>query len=120
MLFIIEVLIAALVNDSFIRPFFGDVLVVILIYFFVRLFTNIKHVYAVPGVFIFSCFVEISQYFNLLSHLNLQDNKFAGIIMGTTFNAMDFPAYFLGTLIILAPPIMMRFHKRKSKITSTR
>ena len=35
-LFIVEVVIAVFVNDQFIRPILGDVLVVILIFFFLR------------------------------------------------------------------------------------
>ena len=37
-LFIVETLIALFVRDAFIRPYMGDVLVVILIYCFVRIF----------------------------------------------------------------------------------
>ncbi|MCW5910752.1 MAG: DUF2809 domain-containing protein [Cyclobacteriaceae bacterium] len=40
-IFIAEVLIALFVHDSFIRPYVGDVLVVILIYCFVKSFIDL-------------------------------------------------------------------------------
>lgn len=38
MIFCIEVLIALYVRDSFVRPYMGDALVVVLVYSFVRIF----------------------------------------------------------------------------------
>lgn len=40
--FIIEVLIALFINDKFIRPYVGDILVVVLIYCFIRSFVGIE------------------------------------------------------------------------------
>ena len=111
-IFLIEVTIALFVNDSFIRPIFGDVLVVILIYFFVRMVTNIDHLPAILGVFIFSCLVEITQFFHLISYLKLQDSKLVQTVLGTTFNVMDFFAYLVGALLILILPVVFRFLKK--------
>ncbi|WP_257236683.1 DUF2809 domain-containing protein [Nostoc sp. 'Peltigera malacea cyanobiont' DB3992] len=61
-LFLIEICIAVFVNDSFIRPFIGDVLVVILIYCFVKTFWNIHSSIAALSVLAFSCAIEILQY----------------------------------------------------------
>ena len=44
-LLIIEVLIALFVHDAFIRPYIGDVLVVIVIYTFVRIFIQERFVF---------------------------------------------------------------------------
>ena len=41
-IFLVEFLIARYVHDSFIRPYVGDVLVVILLYTFVRIFVPEK------------------------------------------------------------------------------
>ncbi|MEJ2544658.1 MAG: DUF2809 domain-containing protein [Calditrichaceae bacterium] len=112
-IFLIEVMIAAFVHDSFIRPIFGDVLVVILVYFFVRMVTNIDHIPAIIGVFIFACIVEFGQYFKLINYLQLQDNSLARTVLGTTFNVTDFFAYLAGALILFLSPVVFSIIKRK-------
>lgn len=63
LLFIVETLIAIYVHDQFIRPYLGDVLVVILIYCFVRSFLkNTCRPDAFVGVLLFSYFIELLQY----------------------------------------------------------
>ena len=101
--FTIEVLIAAFIDDSFIRPFVGDMLVVILLYFFVRMVAKFEHLQVLIGVLLFSYLVELAQYFNLIALLNLQDIKLARIIIGTTYDEMDLVAYSLGALILHLP-----------------
>lgn len=103
--FMIEVLIAVFIDDSLIRPFVGDVLVVILLYLFVRMVSKFEHLQVVIGVLLFSYLVELGQYFNLISLLNLQDIKLAKLIIGTTYDGMDLVAYSLGALILYLPTI---------------
>ncbi|MDR3056994.1 MAG: DUF2809 domain-containing protein, partial [Prevotella sp.] len=52
-IFLIEVLIALFVDDSFIRPYGGDILVVILIYYFLKSFIETKTIYLVVAVLLF-------------------------------------------------------------------
>jgi hypothetical protein len=103
LVFLIEVLIAVFLDDAFIRPFVGDVLVVILLYFFVRTLTKFEHLQVVIGVLLFSYLVELGQYFNLIAFLNLQDIKLARLVIGTTYDKMDLVAYSLGALILYFP-----------------
>lgn len=100
-LFIVEVLIALYVNDSFIRPYLGDVLVVILIYCFTRTFFNTPVLATTIGVLAFSFLVEILQYFQIVHHLGLQHNKLARIVIGTSFAWEDLIAYAVGSTLIL-------------------
>lgn len=111
-IFLIEITIALFINDSFVRPILGDVLVVVLMYFFVRMVTNIDHLPTVMGVFVFSCLVEIMQFFHLIDYLKLQDSKLAQTVLGTTFSVMDFFAYFTGALLILILPIVFRLMQK--------
>lgn len=99
--FIIEVLIAKYIHDSFIRPYLGDVLVVILIYFFVRSFLKKAEKSLPIYIFIFAVVVELLQFLNIVSALGLEDNKLARIVIGTTFDFRDIACYFVGTLILL-------------------
>ncbi|MCJ8209153.1 DUF2809 domain-containing protein [Mucilaginibacter sp. RS28] len=101
LLFFTEVLIAAYFHDAVIRPFGGDLLVVILIY------CSLKSVFKVPvlpaalGVLILAFFMEFMQYMNMLCWLGLEHNSFARLVMGSYFAWGDLVAYFLGFVAIL-------------------
>ena len=62
LLLAIEVLIALFVHDRFIRPYVGDVLVMMVMYTFVRIFVP-ERIKALPAyLFGFAAFVEGAQY----------------------------------------------------------
>lgn len=98
-IFLIEVLIAMFVNDSIIRPYGGDVLVVILIYYFIKSFIRTRTIYLVAGVLLFAYLVELSQYFHLVEMLGLQENKIMRTVMGHSFSWGDMLAYTIGGII---------------------
>ena len=109
LLFLIEVYIAIFIDDQLIRPFIGDVLVVILIYCFVRSFWKIHAKVVAIAVFGFACAIEGLQYLNLVDRLGLSQNKLVATILGTTFDWKDIFAYALGTVIILVWESRKRF-----------
>ncbi|WP_310485117.1 DUF2809 domain-containing protein [Chamaesiphon sp. VAR_48_metabat_403] len=100
-LFLVEVFIAVFINDSFIRPFIGDVLVVILIYCLVRTFWKTRYHTAALSVLAFACTIEILQYFKLVNFLGLEKYKIIAIAIGSTFDWKDIIAYILGTMTVL-------------------
>ncbi len=100
-LFLIELYIALYIKEPIIRHFFGDVLVVILIYTFIKSFFNFSVKSTAIGVLIFSYAIEIFQYFKGIELLGLQDNYLARLIIGTTFTWSDLIAYVLGYVLIL-------------------
>lgn len=100
-LFIIEVCIALFIQDRLIRPFVGDVLVVGLIYCFFRIFLNISYRKIALGVFLFACLIEVLQYFDYVALLQMENNRVISVILGRTFEWIDFIAYFTGFLIII-------------------
>ena len=101
--FATEVLIALYVEDDFVRPYLGDVLVVILMYCFVKSFLEIKVEIAALLVLLFAFFIEFCQYLNIVEHLNLRDNAIARTVLGTSFSWLDMLTYFIGiALVILA------------------
>ena len=100
-LFLTEVLIAKFVTQPFIRYWFGDFLVVIMIYYFVKTFVRTKPLYIAVFVLIFSFSIEFLQMSNLLEVMNLKNNKIANLILGNTFSVSDLLAYFLGIISIL-------------------
>ena len=95
----VEVFIGLFVHDGFVRPFIGDVLVVILIYTFIRIFIPEKVRLLPLYVFIFSVAVEVLQYLKIVEALGLQDNAFMSTIIGTSFDIRDILCYFVGCAI---------------------
>lgn len=100
LLLLIELFIALYVKDSIIRPWFGDVLVVILIYTFLRCFLKITYLKTIIIVGIFSFTIEFSQLFKLIELLGLENYQLAHWILGSSFNWWDFLAYALGLLLV--------------------
>lgn len=102
LLFAVEICIALFVHDGFIRPYLGDVLVVILIYCFVKTFVKVAVRKAALGVLLFSFGIEFLQYANIIEMLGLQDNKLARTVIGTSFAWEDLVAYAAGILLVIA------------------
>ncbi|MEO0984387.1 MAG: DUF2809 domain-containing protein [Cyanobacteria bacterium J06639_14] len=100
-LFLIEVWIAIFVKDDFIRPYVGDVLVVILIYTTVRTFFKVAILPTAIAVLLFAFGVEILQYFKIVEILGLESSTIARTVIGTTFVWEDLLAYTVGVLILL-------------------
>ncbi len=100
-LLIIEVIIALFVRDTIIRPYIGDILVVILMYTFIRGFIKKPIKYLPVYLFIFAFAVEIAQYFRIIDILNLHDNKLAATIVGTSFDIKDILCYLVGTIVLI-------------------
>lgn len=99
-LFAIEILIAKYVTQPFIRYWFGDFLVVIMIYYFLKSFIKTKPIYLSLFVLVFAFTIEFVQLTSLLDILNLRHNKVANLILGNTFSISDLVAYTLGTAAV--------------------
>ena len=97
----VEIFIALFVNDDFIRPFVGDVLVVVLIYCFLRIFLDFRYWKIALGVLILSFTIEILQYFDYVKRLGLEGNRILSAALGRTFAFEDFAAYFAGFLLVI-------------------
>jgi hypothetical protein len=100
-LFVIEVLIALFVRDNFVRPYFGDYLVVILMYCAIRTFIKAPVINIAIGVLLFSYLIEVLQYFRLVDRIGLQDNLVAKTVIGYGFEWKDILAYTLGIITVL-------------------
>ncbi len=99
-IFLIEVIIALYIKDKIIRPFVGDILVVIFIYYFIKAFINTKTINIAIFTLFFSFVVEILQYFNFVEMIGLGHNKAARIIIGTSFSWIDLLCYFVGFILL--------------------
>lgn len=116
-LFIIEAAIAIYIDDAFVRPYFGDLLVVILIYCAIKAFIDSALIKTALAVFIFACLIEVSQYYQLVQLLDLGGSPTATTVMGTFFSFVDILMYALGTLVIISAETY--FNKSRQNLKET-
>ncbi|RYZ94082.1 MAG: DUF2809 domain-containing protein [Sphingobacteriaceae bacterium] len=113
LLLIVEVLIAIYVHDNWVRPYAGDLLVVIMLYCLVKSLINATVIPAALSVLVFAYLVELSQYFHLVSLLRLENNSVARVVMGSSFSWIDILAYTLGILLVIGvEKTKLNTHKR--------
>ena len=104
----IEVCIALFINDSFIRPYVGDMLVTLLLCCLCRVIIPSKLHLLPLYVFAFAACVEIGQYFDLVALLGLADNRFLSVLMGRTFSWIDLLCYAVGCIAAWGLDIAIR------------
>ena len=107
-LLVVEVLIALFVHDSIIRPYLGDVLVVVVIYTFARIIIPERVAFLPLYIFVFAVVVEIFQLINVVDLLGLSDNRFFSILIGTVFDIKDIICYAVGCLILCGYEIIKK------------
>ena len=110
LLVLTEVFIALYVHDNFIRPYIGDILVVMVIYCAVRTVFPIKIKLLPLWVFLFAVFVEFLQYIGIVNILGLSENAFFRILIGSVFDWKDIMCYGTGCIILAVYEI---YQKRK-------
>ena len=105
----VEVCIALFVHDRFIRPYVGDVLVVVVLYAFLRILLPTGRPWLVWAVTAFACCVELGQAVGLVDLLGLGHIRFFRVLLGTTFDWADLGCYCVGGgLILLAEGLFSR------------
>ena len=98
-LLLIEVLIALFVHDSLIRPYAGDILVVAVVYFFLRILIPEKCVWLPAAVVVFAVVVEVSQYFRLAELLGIT-NPVLKVVLGAVYDTKDIVCYGIGCIFL--------------------
>ena len=102
LLFLVEIGIALFVQDSFVRPYLGDFLVVILMYCFIKAFLKLPVLLVALFVLVFSFGIELLQYFKSVEKLGLEKSAIARTVIGTSFSWIDLLTYIAGFSIVLA------------------
>ena len=113
-IFLLEVFIALFVHDKFIRPYVGDILVVVLVYFAVRIVIPQGCRFLPLYVFLFAFLVEVLQYFHLAEVLGVADNRFLRTILGTTFDVKDIVCYAVGGLAVALYECIKKYARSKA------
>ena len=103
----LEIAIAAFHFHPFIRGFVGDMLIVPLLYVFLRaLFYNLKRQTAIYAL-LFAYLIEAAQWIQLPRSLGLK-GTLIDLTLGNTFDPMDLIAYTLGFLLIIATETLFK------------
>lgn len=100
-LFCILVFIAVFVKDSIVRPFFGDTLAVIWLYFVLKTVINISGYRLSVVVLMIAYCVEVAQFFNIVTLLGISHIKIVRVVLGATFDLHDILAYTIGWVMIV-------------------
>ena len=100
LLFLVEVGIALWVDDAIIRPFFGDFLAVIVLFFLLKTFLVISDLNLAFASLSFAYFLEFLQYCNFLKLFDLEKYKIIAIVLGSSFDWRDIFAYTLGIFAV--------------------
>lgn len=100
-LLVLEVLIGLYIDDGFIRPYGGDILVVILLGCLFRSVFPKGRLWLSGGIFLFATGVEVAQYFDFVDWLGLGDIPFFRILLGTSFAWGDIWSYGVGCILLL-------------------
>jgi len=100
-IFFIEVCIAYFLKTGFIRHTFGDFLVIILLYCFLKSFINVRPFILSLIALGIAFIIEFLQLFPFLEILGLHENHYAKLILGNTFQISDLVAYIVGALTII-------------------
>ena len=110
LLLCVEILIGAFVHDAFVRPYVGDVLVVILIYCLIRIVkpTGIKLLSLY--VFIFALIVELLQLVKIVDLLGIQRDSIVAIMVGTSFSFIDIICYAVGCAFTRITELIIKKH----------
>ncbi len=104
----VEVIIALYVRDSFIRPFGGDIIVIGVLYCFVRMIFPERFKLLPLWLFLFAVCVEFGQAIDYVTLLGLGDIEFFRVLMGTSFSWYDILCYGAGSLICFGFELLKR------------
>lgn len=97
--FITLVVIALYVRDSFIRPTFGDVLVVVWLYYSLASLFSMPVNWLVSLVVLIAFAVELGQLLQVVVWLGIESSSPLAVILGATFDWKDLLAYCIGGLL---------------------
>lgn len=101
LLFLLEVFIALFIHDRFIRPYVGDLLVVIMLYCTLKAFFKIRVLVAAVIVLLFALLIEFLQYIKIPDLISVKKDTITSIALGSHFDWVDIFFYTLGMIIVI-------------------
>ena len=89
----------AVFGEGILRTHGADVIVVIWLFFLIRMVTMFSRGLVLVAVLAIALFVEVGQMFDVAGQLGLAEGRGARLAFGTTFDPLDFIAYTVGGVI---------------------
>ena len=108
LLLAVEAYIAWCTHDAIVRPYGGDYLCVIFLYTLIQTFWNLPVRPLALWIFLFACFVEVTQYFHLADRLGFTKPSIIRTLMGYSFTWVDIGCYALGIGTVLGLEALAR------------
>ncbi|WHH57758.1 DUF2809 domain-containing protein [Petroclostridium sp. X23] len=87
-------------NNHFIRGFTGDIIIILLIYFFIKILYDFHPLKLIIFTLLLAFTTELLQYIKLINILGLEHNRLAQLIIGSVFDPFDLLAYTIGAIIV--------------------
>jgi hypothetical protein len=87
-------------NNLLIRGFVGDIIVISLIYYLVKVFYDFCALKLAVFTLALAFIVEFLQYLKLTAFLGLEHNRAAQLILGSVFDPYDLIAYAIGAVLV--------------------
>lgn len=112
---VVEILIALFVHDEWIRPYVGDVIIMFVIYTFIRMMVPHGFVSLPVIILLFGCLAEVLQYINIVDKLGLGEIEFFRTLLGTVGDVKDIICYAVGCLILIIYEIIRAGFLEKPK-----
>lgn len=100
LLLALEIGIAVFNFHPVIRGFVGDLLVILLIYSFLKIFLKTNSIKIALYVLGFAFFIEVLQLFKLVELFEIQ-SKILRTVIGSVFDWWDIVAYIIGFVLII-------------------
>jgi hypothetical protein len=87
-------------EKPFIRGTIGDILVISLIYFFIKIFYDFNPLKLSVFTLLAAFITEFLQYIELIPLLGLEHNNITRLILGSVFDPYDLIAYTVGAVLV--------------------
>lgn len=87
-------------DSPIIRGFLGDIVVIFLIYFFIKGFYPFKPIKLTVFTILLAYATEFMQYLNVIKFLGLEHNAMAQLVLGAVFDPLDLLAYTIGGILV--------------------
>lgn len=96
-------------GNPVIRGFLGDIVIVLLIYSFLKGIRDFNSIKLVLFTLALSYTTEFLQYLQISKYLGLENNQAAQLIIGSVFDPMDLLAYTIGALMAFLADKLISF-----------
>lgn len=112
---VVGVLIALFVHDEWVRSYGGDIIIIFVIYAFIRILLPHGFVSLPVVILLFACLAEGLQYLNIVDELGLGDIGFFERLSGASGDVKDIICYAVACLMLIIYEMIRTMFSGRSK-----